>query len=172
MSSRRKRRVPQCARCRSHNTVASVRGHKRECQWKDCTCAKCLMVTEKRRITAVRVAILRRERKRRMSHTMDAFHIGLHGASPWGMMGQVPGTYTAEQFHGKYAGTTDLTIRLYSATQGEFRTDQYTGFLLRLTIDNPEDKCLLDCLWLDQYDNFYSNLLLTCFRQSKNGSWQ
>ena len=59
------------------------------------------MVTEKRRVTAVRVAVLRRERKRRMSHGMnlDAFHVGFHGASPWGMMGPVP--HPAEQFHGK-----------------------------------------------------------------------
>jgi hypothetical protein len=110
MSSKRKRRVPQCARCRSHNTYASVRGHKRQCQWKDCTCAKCLMVTEKRRVTAVRVAVLRRERKRRMSHRMafDPFHTGLHGASSWGMMARLPGTQVVEQFHGRNVSTTTV----------------------------------------------------------------
>lgn len=102
MSTKRKRRVPQCARCRSHNTFASVRGHKRECQWKDCTCAKCLMVTEKRRVTAVRVAVLRRERKRRMSHRMgwDALHVSLPGPSAWGMTARLPGAYTSDQFAG------------------------------------------------------------------------
>ena len=59
------------------------------------------MVTEKRRVTAVRVAVLRRERKQRMTHRMgvDAFHVGLHGANPWGMIGRVPGNYT-EPFQG------------------------------------------------------------------------
>lgn len=63
------------------------------------------MVTEKRRVTAVRVAVLRRERKRRMLHRMglDAFHAGLHAASSRAMMmRQVPETsYPAEQPHGK-----------------------------------------------------------------------
>ena len=104
MSNKRKRRIPQCARCRSHNTFASVRGHKRQCQWKDCTCPKCMMVTEKRRVTAVRVASLRRERKQRISHrmNMDPFRVGFHNACPWGLMGRLPGTYTTDQYQGKY----------------------------------------------------------------------
>lgn len=101
MAGKRKRRVPQCARCRCHNIFASVRGHKRQCQWKDCTCSKCLMVTEKRRVTAVRVAVLRRERKRRMSYTMgiNAYHVGLPGS--WGIMGRMPTACTDQPLSGK-----------------------------------------------------------------------
>ena len=56
-------RVPKCARCRCHGIDRNLKGHKERCQFKDCTCRSCLLVVERQKITAARVAHLRQQRK-------------------------------------------------------------------------------------------------------------
>lgn len=78
-------RAPKCRRCRNHNVLSDLRGHKHQCKFKDCVCSKCVIVTDGQRQTAVRIALYRQQRncENEMKHNSQSFENGVEGNGVW-----------------------------------------------------------------------------------------
>ncbi|RZF45095.1 hypothetical protein LSTR_LSTR016136, partial [Laodelphax striatellus] len=56
------RTLPKCVRCRNHNEVSLLSGHKRFCRYRHCICKDCLRTVNRQKKMAMQIADRRRKK--------------------------------------------------------------------------------------------------------------
>ncbi|XP_053431537.1 doublesex- and mab-3-related transcription factor B1 [Nycticebus coucang] len=68
-------RTPKCSRCRNHGFLVPVKGHAGKCRWKQCTCEKCYLITERQKIMAAQKVL----KKQASEEEEDEVALGMQG---------------------------------------------------------------------------------------------
>lgn len=53
---------PNCGKCRNHGIIIKLRGHKQDCQFRDCECDCCILTVQRRVVMAAQTAHIRQRK--------------------------------------------------------------------------------------------------------------
>ncbi|KAG8518916.1 Doublesex- and mab-3-related transcription factor B1 [Galemys pyrenaicus] len=65
-------RTPKCSRCRNHGFLVPVKGHAGKCRWKQCTCEKCYLITERQKIMAAQKVLKKQASEEEQEEAVSA----------------------------------------------------------------------------------------------------
>lgn len=81
-------RTPKCSRCRNHGFLVPVKGHAGKCRWKQCSCEKCFLITERQKIMAAQNVL----KKQASEEVQEVSLSGQGPLLPSGAVAAVPGS--------------------------------------------------------------------------------
>jgi len=102
-------RHPTCALCKNHQTISTLKGHKRYCPWRSCLCELCYGTNKKRKINAEQVASRRAQAQDEELRKKGILH---HPpASPSLSTSSVTGKQSSQSFPNTTRGREDSSSR-------------------------------------------------------------
>nr|AFV47369.1 DMRT E [Nematostella vectensis] len=126
-------RTPKCTRCRNHGILSDLRGHKHQCRFKDCACNECMIVAERQKLTAARIALYRQQRidePEMRINGEDAHSLVMHPNGMWN--GEADKSLDSSFGKRKYPPSTDSG----SNSPGSDQSTSTNG-LKRRALDSP-----------------------------------